>query len=1265
MKLTSKLKALLIGVLSVISISCFAVPVLAEGTSGGETLTIEQVKQTAVVNYEFTGLDRFFDGTKTIDKTEDLSKLTALSSGSLIFRAKWNGESITNNSFVILGMGDGVKDNKNSIQFSAIYDKDRLLGRPEFINGMYLWTTSDTQKAVDFADKNWHTIVYTNDNGRYILTADGKTYANNVNANIAKFFSAYQTGSNDKFLIGGTKTQGGSTAANQPFTNWVGEIDYITVTATPLTQEQGEAISSAVVVEETPAVEISLDNVLAENVSVGTTVGNVSVTGESGTYTPILVQGGDNFELVNGVLKIKTQLVAWKDYKITIGVEEDANVLKQFTVSAKGEYSPAYLESEGVLSFDGSIGKTVDWSNQISGLKQSSSFSFALRFMQNTATASTQQTLMSVSCTDEEFGYFQLYVKDGKLCYEIKYGGGVSYKHEADCLRVGGVNSVAFVSNSANRTLSLFANGKLVYKHNVPTNSNFYDFSNSGSGVGDANGSGCGMYSNSIRVGMTDRKTGDEYLFNGVMTDVKLYDKALNDQEAIKFTAETPAEFKLPTYTQPFVYQDPNGFKSYRYRIPALITLNNGNVLAGADLRANLSDSPNNIEIGVRVLDKTTNLWSEPIIPLTFVDYQYNAGSSASASFIDTSLGQGADGRIHMVTDAMPAYAGGGVGGAVLNGTIEIGGKVYYILTDGDPTSDNINDYGYYIYPNENATGDTDKYIVKKIADNSSTEYTLDGKFNIYKNGSPVMIDQRKEGNVSNGNRVVTNIFYDDSPLKLHRTTYFVYNYSDDGGYTWSDPVLMGSEFRQVGWTMYNNNPGTNLVIKNGPHAGRILVPIYAGVVAEGRMSVITLYSDDNGATWKAGEPTTLENEADKFSSECQYLELPDGTIRVYARNRAKYIGYADSIDGGVTFEPVKKDMTLKYCMDCFISAIRYEGKIDGKDAIVVSYPIGNNDPGDSDRFDGAIRVGFLVEDTSIEGLAYGKWSVDWQEQYLLPPSPFQYSCLTTLANGDVALLHEQDDGTGDDSDRKLYYTEFTINELLGREDEEIPSVTATWEMISNQQNKVTISITLSESVFEPFSNLANVSVKGVAENQADMMFIFKELSADGKTLYFEGMINHLALSEYEITFTLQGKENIVILSGELPNGVVNAFSQTVAVAHNLENQNGLDATCTENGYTAHSKCEDCGLEVGKQTIPAGHDLEHHPAKEPTTESVGWKEYDSCKNCDYTTYVEIPKLEKSPVLGMVLCGVGGAVFGAVASLGGYFLVKKLKTKKED
>ena len=652
--------------------------------------------------------------------------------------------------------------------------------------------------------------------------------------------------------------------------------------------------------------------------------------------------------------------------------------------------------------------------------------------------------------------------------------------------------------------------------------------------------------------------------------------------------------------------------------------------MAGADLRANLSDSPNNIEIGVRVLDKTTNLWSEPIIPLTFVDYQYNAGSSASASFIDTSLGQGADGRIHMVTDAMPAYAGGGIGGAVLNGTIEIGGKVYYILTDGDPTSDNINDYGYYIYPNENATGNTDKYIVKKIADNSSTEYTLDGKFNIYKNGSPVMIDQRKEGNVSNGNRVVTNIFYDDSPLKLHRTTYFVYNYSDDGGYTWSDPVLMGSEFRQVGWTMYNNNPGTNLVIKNGPHAGRILVPIYAGAEVEGKMrtSVITLYSDDNGATWKAGEPTTLENDADQFSSECQYLELPDGTIRVYARNRAKYIGYADSIDGGVTFEPVKKDMTLKYCMDCFISAIRYEGKIDGKDAIVVSYPIGNNDPGSSARFDGAIRVGFLVEDTSIEGLAYGKWSVDWQEQYLLPPSPFQYSCLTTLANGDVAMLHEQDDGTGDDSDRKLYYTEFTVNELLGREDEEIPSVTATWEMLSNQQNKVTISITLSESVFEPFSNLANVSVKGVAENQADMMFIFKELSADGKTLYFEGMINHLAVSEYEITFTLQGKENIVILSGELPNGVVNAFSETVAVAH---------------------------------------DLEHHPAKAPTSESIGWNEYDVCKNCDYNTYQEIPMLEEEEDDGLliVVFALGGALLGGGVAAASYFLVKKIKNKKEN
>ena len=58
---------------------------------------------------------------------------------------------------------------------------------------------------------------------------------------------------------------------------------------------------------------------------------------------------------------------------------------------------------------------------------------------------------------------------------------------------------------------------------------------------------------------------------------------------------------------QPFTYD--GSFDVFTYRIPCLLTLCDGDVMAVTDLRVNILDSPNNIEIGVRVLDSKTGEW--------------------------------------------------------------------------------------------------------------------------------------------------------------------------------------------------------------------------------------------------------------------------------------------------------------------------------------------------------------------------------------------------------------------------------------------------------------------------------------------------------------------------------------------------------------------------------------------------------------------------------------------------------------------------------
>lgn len=446
------------------------------------------------------------------------------------------------------------------------------------------------------------------------------------------------------------------------------------------------------------------------------------------------------------------------------------------------------------------------------------------------------------------------------------------------------------------------------------------------------------------------------------------------------------------SFAQPFLYD--GSFDVFTYRIPCLLTLNDGDVMAVTDLRVNILDSPNNIEIGVRVLDSKTVEWGTPIVAHQFNDYDQTFGTNTynpvkdSASFIDAAITQTADGRIFMLVDAMPANAGGGIGGKEFNGTVKIGDAYYYALTMGDNTL--ATGYDYYMYPNPN--GEYDKYIVKRMSDSTDTEYTLDSHFNVYQNGVALTVKQKPKNEID----VPMNIFYAASVLKLHRTSYFYLSYSDDKGMTWSDPMLIGSEYRKAGETVYNKAPGVGLVIQNGEHAGRILFPLYRGGDSSTPISVSCLYSDDNGLTWQMSETISVGDFPN--ATEAQLVELPDGTLRIYSRGQGDYILFADSTDGGVTFTAFREDTSLLYCRDCMVSVLALPWKIDDRDAIAISYPEGEK-PGGK-RANGVIKIGLLNKTEN-------GYEVEWKYSYSIGGS-YSYSCLAT--NGQrIAVLYERD----------------------------------------------------------------------------------------------------------------------------------------------------------------------------------------------------------------------------------------------------------------
>ena len=179
-------------------------------------------------------------------------------------------------------------------------------------------------------------------------------------------------------------------------------------------------------------------------------------------------------------------------------------------------------------------------------------------------------------------------------------------------------------------------------------------------------------------------------------------------------------------YEQPF---DNKEFDSERNRIPALYTLNDGSVMAGADIRySHGSDSPNNIDIAVAVSKDGYTDWKYSMVN-HFDDYADTVTSTDSASFIDSVIVQSKTGRIFLLADVQPSECGY-LQCKTGTGYIEINGKKHLLLTTGK-NSDKLDTFGYYV---DNYNGDFAPIL--KREDSKVTEYTIDREFRLYKNGS-------------------------------------------------------------------------------------------------------------------------------------------------------------------------------------------------------------------------------------------------------------------------------------------------------------------------------------------------------------------------------------------------------------------------------------------------------------------------------------------------------------------------------------------------
>lgn len=103
--------------------------------------------------------------------------------------------------------------------------------------------------------------------------------------------------------------------------------------------------------------------------------------------------------------------------------------------------------------------------------------------------------------------------------------------------------------------------------------------------------------------------------------------------------------------------------------------------------------------------------------------------------------------------------------------------------------------------------------------------------------------------------------------------------YSDDDGKTWSDIVNVTKQIKKDEWTLILAGPGCGICTGKGV----LVFPAQIWDTKKKEPSQSTIcYSEDNGKTWHYGEGVPYR------SSECQVVELQDGSLMLTCRNEQR-----------------------------------------------------------------------------------------------------------------------------------------------------------------------------------------------------------------------------------------------------------------------------------------------------------------------------------------------------------------------------------------
>ncbi|HDR1012062.1 exo-alpha-sialidase [Pasteurella multocida] len=465
------------------------------------------------------------------------------------------------------------------------------------------------------------------------------------------------------------------------------------------------------------------------------------------------------------------------------------------------------------------------------------------------------------------------------------------------------------------------------------------------------------------------------------------------------------------------------------WRIPSLLRTKDGVLIAAADKRWQHRGDWGDIDTAIRISHDDGKTWGNITTildlpskngekspsapdPVTFNAWGDRSNCTTycnSAFLIDAQMVQDKrNGRIFLAVDMFADGAGFfGVKDSG-NGRINIDGKQYPIL-------------------NEKQSGQ--RWTLRENGEvfdhqNNKTNYRVVTK------GDP-KVNFKDVGDIYNErNEKLGNIYLKDekTPFLAVNTAYVWLMHSDDNGKTWSNPIDLSAQVKKDWMKFFGTGPGVGIQTKNG----NLLFPIYY-TNQHGKQSSALVISKDGGKTWDLGESpndnrTTLKgmnsrelnwNSWENRSAESlgyeltesQLVELNNGDIKLFMRNKSGKVMMSTSKDGGYTWIDTQKIDALNHGYSQ-LSVIKYSKKINGKEYVIFSGQSRQGSGGDGLRQDGKLFLGEVQEDGSIS------WNTNKLVKEIISrgraktqnssyTNGYVYSSMAELGDGSIGLAYE------------------------------------------------------------------------------------------------------------------------------------------------------------------------------------------------------------------------------------------------------------------